>query len=42
MCGSSSAYLDENSKQGKYYEITKGNQGKFYKINVGYTKFQPT
>ena len=37
----STTYLDENSRRGKYNEITNVNQGKYYKINVGHTKFQP-
>lgn len=37
---SSFAYLDEHSKQSKYYGITNANQGKHHKINVGHTKPQ--
>jgi hypothetical protein len=39
----SSAYLDGDSRQAKYYKTsTKVNEGTYYKINVGHTKFQPT
>ena len=36
------AYLDENSRHGKYYKVTIANQKEYYKINVDNTKFQPT
>ena len=31
------AYLDENSREGKYYKITNLKQGIYYKTNVGHT-----
>ena len=37
-----SAYLDEISRQDKYYKITNINKGKYHKIIVIRTKFQPT
>ena len=40
--GVSGACLDENPKEGKYYELTNVSQGKYCKIRVGHTKFQST
>ena len=37
-----SSSLDGDSRQAKYYKITKVNKGTYYKISVGHTKFQPT
>ena len=38
----SSAYLDENWRQGKHYRITNVNQGNYYQLHVSHTIFQPT
>ena len=38
-----STYLDENSRQGKYYKVTNVDLGKYYNMYLcGHTTFQPT